>query len=345
MDPLQFLRGSDPVFFVGTSKNSGKTTALNALLRIFRKTAGVPPGIISTGVDGEKVDAIYGFEKPAVPVEEDDIICTSGAALDTGTADSTILEALDFGEGPEQMFIVRIVKPGTMLLIGPDKNTQLSAAVSALARNGAGRIFIDGAIDRSTQIGIGQGVSVVLCAALRENEDENSFAVRVAERAGYYGLPVWDEKQAPFAAAPGEVILTLEGNKQMTFQSHQFMDTGDPNAIRPEKVMLIQVGGAFTQQLWESLPKNKTAIFIVADPSRVFVSHSIFSRLVKEDRIFSAQQTRLELVTIRSTGMKGLSLDPFKTLEAVQKKLAPIPVIDIILSLPGLIKQESENEW
>lgn len=60
---------------IGLSKNAGKTTVLNALIRDAPK-AGVL-GILSMGVDGEKHDAISGREKPLIRVRENMLVATS----------------------------------------------------------------------------------------------------------------------------------------------------------------------------------------------------------------------------------------------------------------------------
>ena len=53
------------VSLVGLSKNAGKTVTLNRLIRAAAGL-GIPLGLLSTGRDGEPVDAVTELPKPRI---------------------------------------------------------------------------------------------------------------------------------------------------------------------------------------------------------------------------------------------------------------------------------------
>ena len=56
------------VGIAGTAKNTGKTTALNALLRAAHEH-GTLVGVTSIGYDGESIDTVTGLPKPSIFLE------------------------------------------------------------------------------------------------------------------------------------------------------------------------------------------------------------------------------------------------------------------------------------
>ena len=65
------------IFFLGLAKNTGKTTALNYVYAMLRQYTQRTIVLISTGYDGEDVDAITGLPKPRIKVFTQTIFVTT----------------------------------------------------------------------------------------------------------------------------------------------------------------------------------------------------------------------------------------------------------------------------
>ncbi|MFN3282700.1 MAG: hypothetical protein ACK40Q_00495, partial [Pseudothermotoga sp.] len=76
---------------LGTAKNTGKTTALNSVLKCLndRRIA-----VTSIGFDGEDLDHVTGLPKPKVIVDEGTLVVTSVEAARYSTAKLELLENL-----------------------------------------------------------------------------------------------------------------------------------------------------------------------------------------------------------------------------------------------------------
>ena len=322
MSIAPLLKGAAPLFFVGTAKNAGKTSAMNACLRLYRLRR-AQPGIISSGVDGEALDAISGAVKPAVPVERGDLICTSAGAVSRCACALEVLAVLPFGGARERACVARVTQPGTALLVGPRTNAQLAACVAQLRQQGARKIFVDGAFDRSTQIGRHSSVDVLLVVSPGPHEDPASLARRVEPLALRYMLP---RKRIELAAAPGELVL--QGRQR---QRVSVLDFGCLSATARKELLrqarLVHVGGALTDSLFGLLDVEPWPLILVSDPARIFLSAWRLLAASRSGRLRVSARVRLRAVVL---GPSSGVASPRAHQAALAKQLA-VPVHNLLL--------------
>lgn len=145
LDAAVWRPGIAAVALVGASKNSGKTTALNALtagLSVRGETA----GLVSIGLDGEAHDAWLNLPKPAVRIEKGTLVATTRAfALASGL---DIVRELGFSTSLGPTVLGRGRAPTAVQLAGIGHRAQLQVAVHGLRAQGAVRVLVDGAYHR-----------------------------------------------------------------------------------------------------------------------------------------------------------------------------------------------------
>lgn len=140
------------IAIVGVAKNSGKTTTLNALLKVWHEAhlRGDYPevGLCSVGIDGETADYLIGTPKPPVRVMPGIWVITVQSAVDDSQAHVEFVESLGIETPLGELLIVRVLEPGDMVLAGVRHREDLREVISRLQTHGIERIFIDGAYGR-----------------------------------------------------------------------------------------------------------------------------------------------------------------------------------------------------
>ncbi len=151
------------VAFVGLAKNCGKTTALNHVAAGYR-AAGVRLGLTSAGRDGEATDAVTRQSKPRVPVWPGVLLATARESLAEATAPWRLVEQTGLPTAMGPLAIVEATGEGIAELAGPVTLAQCRPVLDGLLRAGAGRVLLDGALDRLAVAAPAVSDAVVLAA-------------------------------------------------------------------------------------------------------------------------------------------------------------------------------------
>lgn len=144
------LHTKGAVFIAGESKNAGKTTFLNYVLKQVREKSS--PAFLTIGIDGETKDQIYGTPKPRIYTQPGDFIVTTCQALEASFAEFEILDTFPFKTAMGRVVLAKTLRGGYLELIGAENNEQLSVIINKLHQMKIEQIFIDGAVNRITQV-------------------------------------------------------------------------------------------------------------------------------------------------------------------------------------------------
>ena len=155
---------------IGMSKNSGKTTVLNALLRYY-SSSGIILGLTSIGRDGEDRDILTHTDKPKIFVDEGTIFATAVSLLARCDVTKEILMTTGINTPLGEVIILRARTGGYVQLSGPSINTQVERTCRTLREYGAHTVIVDGAFSRKTSASPAVTEKTILCtgAALNPN--------------------------------------------------------------------------------------------------------------------------------------------------------------------------------
>lgn len=145
-DVESLLDGIHRLAIVGVAKNCGKTTTLNALLQHL---ADRTIGLLSIGIDGEPEDMLIGTPKPSIRVHAGHHIITAQGALEHSSARVEYLATLGFSTPMGEVFLTRVLEPGTVLLAGLRHRGDLQTGLALLDEHGIETTLIDGAYGRT----------------------------------------------------------------------------------------------------------------------------------------------------------------------------------------------------
>ncbi|PLX17362.1 MAG: hypothetical protein C0601_07810 [Candidatus Muiribacterium halophilum] len=162
------------VFITGNSKNCGKTTFMNYL------TAKLPYRDfvrITIGIDGEKEDAVFGHPKPKVFTKKDEIIISTVSNIESSSAQFEIIDVYPYKTCIGRIACAKTNREGYIELAGPETNKQLIEIIADMRTKGFDTFFIDGAVNRITQVSENKDaifyyVSIVRSAKLQSSIDD-----------------------------------------------------------------------------------------------------------------------------------------------------------------------------
>lgn len=158
----------------GTAKNTGKTTALSALLSEVRKEPGRQTALTSIGYDGEDFDNITGLPKPRISVARGEILAAAERCLCSGDASLEVIQKTGLRNPLGRIIISRVTRPGKAVLAGPNNRRDLDEIIGRFSELGAGLTIIDGALNRIAPLASAK--SLLLCTGAARNTDPDLLA-------------------------------------------------------------------------------------------------------------------------------------------------------------------------
>lgn len=157
----------DVISIAGLSKNAGKTTLLNRLIRDYKGTL----ALTSIGYDGESVDAVTDTPKPNVFVRRGTIIYTAESVVRESDITREIVGVTDIRTALGRVVAVRALSDGIVTLAGPAAGEDLIELTEDFRRLGAERMLIDGALSRRVFATIGKSKEFMYCIGASYSPD------------------------------------------------------------------------------------------------------------------------------------------------------------------------------
>lgn len=323
---------------VGLSKNAGKTTVLNALIReLYPK---VSAGLVSIGVDGEDRDAWSGRPKPLITVPEGVVVATAGPLLDLQPGRWEVLMATDIQTTLGQVFIARAKMDTQVKLAGVNSTTAVKEILPRFARIGVSLALVDGAYDRKSSASpfvtdasiavVGASLSSSLQGVLNAAEEWFHLFTR----------PVCRDQQLRRACRQAVADRCLYGivrgrTEKLPFSS--LLLAGEHEMLKGKEWEAIAVPGALTDRMLERLMEQKRAVhLIVPDATHLFVSLAALRRFYQwGGRLEVDRAIRLLGVAVNPVSPEGFSFPPEEMREKLAKICAPLPVFDVVRETEG----------
>lgn len=150
----------------GTAKNTGKTTTSLELIR-QSTSAGLRTALTSIGFDGEEIDNVTGLPKPRYLMPRGSYLATAERCLrrGPGSADFRVVRETKIHTVLGPVVVVQITEPGTVLVAGPNRTSDLAKALDVFRDLGADLTIVDGALNRT--VPLLQTDGLVLCTGAK----------------------------------------------------------------------------------------------------------------------------------------------------------------------------------
>lgn len=145
MKNLITARATRNLALVGISKNSGKTSLLNAILKDFPS---LKWAVMTTGIDGEEKDLVYMTHKPQVSLQSGMLFCCDAQSLDALCSRVQVLSALTYNN--RKLFLAKALHPLKTQITGPSSVLQQGKLIAQFRALGAEKVLVDGSLDRKS---------------------------------------------------------------------------------------------------------------------------------------------------------------------------------------------------
>ncbi len=168
----------DAISIIGMCKNAGKTTVLNKMLSLFDTNTTL--GVTSIGMDGETIDIVTSTKKPEIYVRANTIIATAANLVKFCDITKEILATTGMLTPMGEVAVIRAVSDGYVRIGGPSMTGQLILLNEILKKEGANKVFIDGAISRRSLSAPLVSEATILCAGASYSPDINTLITDTA---------------------------------------------------------------------------------------------------------------------------------------------------------------------
>ncbi|MCB5253277.1 MAG: hypothetical protein RBR69_10375 [Candidatus Cloacimonadaceae bacterium] len=145
MKNLITTRATRNIALVGISKNSGKTSLLNAILADFPDLGWA---VMTTGIDGEEKDLVFKTHKPQVSLHPGMLFCCDAQSLDAHGSKIQVLSALSIRG--RKLYLAKALHPLKTQITGPSSVLQQAKLIAQFRALGAKKVLVDGSLDRKS---------------------------------------------------------------------------------------------------------------------------------------------------------------------------------------------------
>lgn len=360
----------------GTAKNTGKTTALNQVIRYLsdRKRSFA---VTSIGFDGEDFDTVTGLGKPRVFLPEGSVVATAQPLFRLAGAEFSGVRETGVSCALGRVLAGRVERPGRVVLAGPATTRGLGEVIRFLREtDGVELVLVDGAFSRVAPMCLASHLIVATGAA--RSDDVSTLAAEVTGIGTVMSLPVLNlvaEGKCPGSSGTADSprctwAQELSGTHKYPWEvdlgTALIARSGVPTGVAlvrrvaREGVLTVHVPGPvnptaldeFVRVLEGEAPALRLR-FVFDHPVDLLVSGKASSW----PGVLAALTERgHEVAVIRSTTLLGFTLNPFKPafqessgryraehldaawfLKEVRSRTS-FPVTDIVLEGPSLLE-------
>lgn len=324
MNLIDTISDAPAVAMLGMSKNAGKTTAMNTIIRDYPDKGVLC--VTSIGMDGESRDLVTGTAKPSIWIREGMLAATAERLLPFCDVSREILSATGINTSLGEVVIFRARSDGFVQLAGPSIVDQMGKLRMILTQFGTDCILIDGALNRKSPLaGTIDGVCI-LSAGASLDRDINKVVEETAYAVDLLCLPEFVGKKLS-AALSGQIgILHKDGRESFYENPVNFPElSGQDNIFFP---------GALTESYGRTLLRNKFVAggvsIVVKDASCLLLKRATWKSLVARGvNFFVQRRTNLAAVTVNPYSPEGWQFEPSVFLEKMRTSIS-VPVLDVL---------------
>ena len=311
------------VVMLGMCKNAGKTTALCRLIRELSEEGGAPAALTSIGRDGESRDLVTGTEKPPIYMYEGMLAATAKELLPLADVSREILAGTGLYTSLGEVMIFRARSDGFVQLAGPAIVGHLETLGKMLRDFGAGRLLIDGALNRRSPAAAAKGGAVILSTGASLDRSMERVVSETAFAAKLLCLP----QQEAQGEEKEHFTLFGEDGESKAADSLNALPRG-----AGEETLLVS--GALTESQAKSLlksPVRKDGLTVlVRDAACLMLQRETCEALERRGVRFALRQTaRLAAVTVNPVSAGGWTFPAEDFLEKIRDAVG-VPVLNVM---------------
>lgn len=286
----------DTLGIIGLSKNSGKTTTLNAIISMYDN---LKLGITSIGLDGEALDQVNFLPKPRIYVIRGMVVATACGCLEASLVKYQIIDKTKMMTPLGHIEIVEILSDGNMVIAGPTTNKELNQVIKIMRKH-VDKIIIDGAFNRMTFANIEFIDGIILAAGAAVSPIMSQTIEKTKMIVDSFNI----KKSYRIEQMPKETVII-----QTTFHRYAFYDKKIETLKHAfsqitDKIDLLYIKGAITPRIIHYFIDKMLMQFtlVVDDPTKLLLSEQDF---------ISLKKLKIDLRIIHPCPLLFVTINPF----------------------------------
>ena len=333
-------QGLGTVAVMGMTKNTGKTVALNHLLRCAAQE-GVAVGLTSIGRDGEEHDQVFSFPKPAVRVWPGMLVATARDTLARAKVPTHTVAHTGIGSPMGEIDLVQVLDEGDMEVAGASRSSDLLQLIAQLQQRGCALVLLDGALGRSHHASPAIADGIVLATGATLGGAMGDALRKTRERLALLGIasapPALVERCRAVFVHGGVGLWDAHGGELFLGQIPTLTAAGTLLHYAERGVQTIAVSGAVGRTLWQAVQTLAARVdgltLVVADGTRLFIDALDLAALRRLGaQLLAYRAIGIVGVTLNPVAPLGTSFDAHAFLAEARIQLAPYEVSDVALT-------------
>ncbi len=321
--------GVDKIFaLVGISKNSGKTSVLNAILQSFPQYRWA---VLSTGIDGEELDALFKTPKPQVSLAAGSLFVCDKESLKGGGSGIRLLGRYE--DVGRILYIACAERDIKVRITGPASVKSQRKIIRILQKEGADKVLVDGALDRKS-IALDEGIdALILCigasfGALPSIKEEIRRLVIMRD------IPLFEGScylRRRFAGSD-ELLKRLKGRWFQTGIKSVLGDEDGLQELFAQGVESLYLPTALTDAVFENYQSQLRHLksLIIRHPQNLQLSLSNLNKLMKITRVQSLIPFKIKAFAINSTAIGAAQPAADEYRSEIRNSFPELEFIDIM---------------
>lgn len=319
------------ISIIGLSKNAGKTTVFNQLMYEYyndrRKI-----GIVSTGVDGEKYDVWSGKPKPAIYAQPGMLVVTTRGAIEQSEGSFEILEKLKPSAINLDVYVVRTIKGGRVMLTGTPSLHDIRDALKAFQYYGADLSLVDGAYDRLASANPEVTSGTVLAVGAAYHRSLPVILQHLEQWLFRFTLPLnrLINPQIERSLKKGVALWVDKTTEQIHPLDLPFLERWS-NKVPQDEGYLFLPGACTGAMLREASSLPHPPVIVLQDSTRLFAKwQEIVDFYRRGGTLQVINANRLLGIAVNPYSPDGYQFDGDGMLSEVAQRAKGIPVFDVI---------------
>lgn len=320
---IKIIDQTNTLGIIGLSKNSGKTTTLNAILKLHKDKK---IGLTSIGLDGEDIDQVNFLPKPRICVREKMVVATATKCLEASKVEYEILEKTNMATALGNVQIVEVLTDGHMIIAGPTTNQELNGVVS-LMKKYVDKVFIDGAFNRMTFASIDLLDGIVLAVGAVESPIMSQTIDKTKMIVDFFNL----KKSHHIKEIQETPLIIQTKNKQYKFKDKKIETLKQGLSQIDAEIDWIYIKGAITSKYIDLFTRMMISGFslVCDDPTKLLIKQKEYLNINKlKIDMYTINQCPLLCVTINPYSPSGNHYDEKDFLDEMRKAV-DIPVYNV----------------
>ena len=319
---------------VGLEKNTGKTVCLNYVLNrlhaIGRKTA-----VTSIGIDGERVDQVFGSHKPEIILYDGMQFITSEKHYSGRQLLSKVIAVDSDSTALGRLITAEVVCSGKVLLSGASTTEKLRSQINYFVSNGLDITIVDGALSRLSLASPSVTDAMILCTGAAVSPNLRQLILKTKFTFDLINLEMINNSLLT------DKLSKISSGIWCVDSDDNIFDLDIPSVFLLEKTTkdifqhgdTLYVSGAVSDKLLKYLTTKKNIAnqtLIVRDFTKLFITPEMYNAYTKKGgKIRVLQQSKLIAVCLNPTSPNGYTIDSAEACKKLSESLE-VPVWDIM---------------